>query len=439
MLKSGSKFENVDVIGVLRKIMENNTEHYQSDFDYDVKMLEHAAADPKGGRSFLWLSRQNGTWGFPDRDVYVRNTFANHSWQFYEGSTSENVKAFWVELDGKADGVIKGNIVELMYEEHVADVRKNSLSADAVEIVFKHPNSVRTFDIVEYNENLSAIINRYGAIDNTEYKVPDENALMHMVDETRRYCFEKGRLNNIDCYIDDIVERRFRNYGYTKGGMTFTTPKDADNALRYGLPVFALHCDNTETLITQHKEIADHVYAYGYFGMSKETKSFLGYLTAVQPDKAPFTKDELDLLYRSVVFAGEGNEALTAGELKHMESLMFKLDTILNRPGEQAAQIMREQEHTSDPAIMRIKNSMEFQQKLTDALLEEACRQWCCFVDEAPERLDGVGFSNFYREICEQKTDEYAEMFLDEILDEAETPSGRYEPDSQYYENGMEV
>ena len=436
-MKTYSKFENVDIISTLRKIMEHNTEHYQSDFNYDVKMLEQAAADPKGSRSFLWLSRLCGTWCFSDRDVFIRNTHANHTWQFYEGSTTENVKAFWVELDGKADSVIKGNIVELMYEEHVADVEKNSLSANAVEIVFKHPNSVRTFDIVEYNENLSAIAGRYGTVDRLEYQVPDEYALTRMVDETRQYCFEKGRANDVDAYIDEIVRQRFHNYGYTKSGMTFTTASDAENALRRGLPVYALRCDNTETPITQHKEITDHIYAYGYFGMSKETKSFLGYLTAVQPDKAPFSKDELDLLYRSVVFAGEGNEALTAGELKHMESLIFKLDVITNRPGEPAMQIAREQEHESDSTIMRIKNSTEFQQRLTDALLEEACRQWCCFIDEVPERLDGIGFSNFCREICEQKTEEYADLILSLMCDEM---GMAYDPNSQHeHDNGMEV
>lgn len=348
IIKSGSKFENVDIIGVLRKIMEHNTEHYRTDFDYDVKMLEHAAADRQGGRGFLWLSRLCGTWCFPDRDIYIRNTHANHTWQFYGGATSENVKAFWVELGGKSDGVIKGSIVELMYEDHAADVKRNSISADAVEMVFKHPNSVRTFNIVEYNENHMAIAGRYGTVDRVKYQVPDEYALMRMVDETRKYCFEKGKPNNVDSYIDEIVGRRFRNYGYTKGDMAFTTASDAENALRHGLPVYALNCDNTETLLTQRKGITDHIYAYGYFGMSKEAKSFLNYLTAVQPDNVPFSKDELDLLYRSVVFSGEGNETLTASELKYMESLMFKLDTILNRSGEQAEQLIRQPEQEND-------------------------------------------------------------------------------------------
>lgn len=55
----------------------------------------------------------------------------------------------------------------------------------------------------------------------------------------------------------------------------------------------------------------------------------------------------------------------------------------------------------------------ELQKKVTDALLEEACRQWYCFIDETPDRLDGEGFAYFFREICEQKQDKYIAEFLE--------------------------
>lgn len=44
-----------------------------------------------------------------------------------------------------------------------------------------------------------------------------------------------------------------------------------------------------------------------------------------------------------------------------------------------------------------------------EAVLEEACRQWCCFIDEAPERKDGEGFANFFYEIFADKEQEYLE------------------------------
>jgi len=42
-------------------------------------------------------------------------------------------------------------------------------------------------------------------------------------------------------------------------------------------------------------------------------------------------------------------------------------------------------------------------------MLDEACRQWCDFIDESPERRGGEYFTEFYAEICEQKYREYLE------------------------------
>ncbi|HBF8218558.1 hypothetical protein REL05_014915 [Clostridioides difficile] len=44
------------------------------------------------------------------------------------------------------------------------------------------------------------------------------------------------------------------------------------------------------------------------------------------------------------------------------------------------------------------------------AVLEEACRQWCCFIDDAPERKDGEGFADFFYEVFKDKEKEYAEQ-----------------------------
>lgn len=40
-------------------------------------------------------------------------------------------------------------------------------------------------------------------------------------------------------------------------------------------------------------------------------------------------------------------------------------------------------------------------------VLDEACRQWCAFIDEYPERRDGNLFTEFFNDICRQKYQEY--------------------------------
>ena len=53
--------------------------------------------------------------------------------------------------------------------------------------------------------------------------------------------------------------------------------------------------------------------------------------------------------------------------------------------------------------ILRDKSRIE----IFDRVLEEACRQWCDFVEDAPERKDGAGFSDFFYEIFAEKENEY--------------------------------
>lgn len=48
-------------------------------------------------------------------------------------------------------------------------------------------------------------------------------------------------------------------------------------------------------------------------------------------------------------------------------------------------------------------------QKIFDILLEEACRQWCECMNDAPERATGEGFARFFYDIFQDKEQEYME------------------------------
>lgn len=64
---------------------------------------------------------------------------------------------------------------------------------------------------------------------------------------------------------------------------------------------------------------------------------------------------------------------------------------------------------------MTIKEIAESSARLSifDMVIEEACRQWCDFIDEAPERKDGEGFANFFYEIFADKEQEYIEVLIE--------------------------
>lgn len=53
------KFENVDILKSLKAIMQTHTEHFQSDFDIDIKTLKQAAKSPNPeDKKQLWCKSQ---------------------------------------------------------------------------------------------------------------------------------------------------------------------------------------------------------------------------------------------------------------------------------------------------------------------------------------------------------------------------------------------
>lgn len=119
------KFENCDVLSVLREIMSHNTKHYQTDFAIDEEILTGAAEEPNAmDRRYLWMSRPCGTHCLKEKDVFLFNSPEYSTWTAY-ADTADEIVAYAVQLNGYEDGVLKGNLYELDYASHCA-MAKNS-------------------------------------------------------------------------------------------------------------------------------------------------------------------------------------------------------------------------------------------------------------------------------------------------------------------------
>ena len=117
------KFENVDVIAALGKIMRQNTAFYQSDFDIDKGIIQRAAASNQAvDKTLLWMSRPSGTYCFRERDVFLKDTRQHNTWRFYGEQTRDKILAYAVELTGTKDDTIRGNLYELNYQQHFRHV-----------------------------------------------------------------------------------------------------------------------------------------------------------------------------------------------------------------------------------------------------------------------------------------------------------------------------
>ena len=83
-----NKFENVDVIASLQAVMKQNTTHYQSDFQYDADLFRAAAKSADSmEKTFLWLSRPDGTYCERERDALLRDTAQHLEWSTYGGAS----------------------------------------------------------------------------------------------------------------------------------------------------------------------------------------------------------------------------------------------------------------------------------------------------------------------------------------------------------------
>lgn len=118
-----------NVVGALERIMLNNTERYQEDFDLDRMYIERAAKfEP---RTLLWMSRTNGTYCLDENRVFTKGTPAHYTWTYYYRTNYdlEDIVAFAVDIIGIKDGNVQGRIYKLDYPSHCRRVLKESVPA----------------------------------------------------------------------------------------------------------------------------------------------------------------------------------------------------------------------------------------------------------------------------------------------------------------------
>ena len=121
------KFENCDVLSVLREIMSHNTKHYQTDFDIDEEILTEAAEEPNAlDRRYLWMSRPCGTHCLKEKDVFLYDTSEYNTWTAY-ADTADEIIAYAVQLKSSENGILKGDLYELDYASHCAMVKNSAV------------------------------------------------------------------------------------------------------------------------------------------------------------------------------------------------------------------------------------------------------------------------------------------------------------------------
>lgn len=133
------KFEDVDVLDFLKKIMQQNTAYYQNDFDIDKRILLRAAqSSSPEDKTYLWMSRPAGTHCLREREVFIKDTREYNTFRFYAEQTSDKVLAYAVVLSGAEKGKVTGSVFEMDYREQAQRVFENALPAHTILLRYEH-------------------------------------------------------------------------------------------------------------------------------------------------------------------------------------------------------------------------------------------------------------------------------------------------------------
>jgi hypothetical protein len=65
---AGVRFEDVDLLGALSRIVDLHTQHYKEDFDLDKELISKLAVSERSeDKQLLWMSRPCGTYTLRER------------------------------------------------------------------------------------------------------------------------------------------------------------------------------------------------------------------------------------------------------------------------------------------------------------------------------------------------------------------------------------
>ncbi len=200
------KFENVDIVDSLRRIMDTNTRYYKKDFAYDVKLIQNAAKkEHSKDKRLLFMSRPHGTYCLRETELFKKGTAEYNVWQYYGEQTSDKILAYAVKITEIEGGRIKGNLYELDYQQHYKHVQETAVQSDMQTLHYKHGDVDISVD-----KHFSAEPHpEYGDFVYTEIK-PNDLTELKCVLEGEHHSYERLQKGNIEKHIADLTDAAVR-------------------------------------------------------------------------------------------------------------------------------------------------------------------------------------------------------------------------------------
>ena len=180
------KFENIDLVDALRRIMDIHTQNYKEDFELDAGLLHSlAGSQSPEDKHLLWMSRPNGTYLLPEREVYVEDSYENKVWEFYHEQTRDPILAYAVEIKGVEGDTVKGNLIELDYAAHVERMQKLTVPVETVAVTFKD-DATFYLPFRSYRREAIPLEEKHGEVVSVSY-LPENAAELDMILRRERF------------------------------------------------------------------------------------------------------------------------------------------------------------------------------------------------------------------------------------------------------------
>lgn len=227
------RFENIDLVDALRRIMDIHTQNYKEDFELDAGLLHSlAGSQSPEDKHLLWMSRPNGTYLLPEREVYVEDSYENSVWEYYHEQTGDPILAYAVEITGTEGDKVKGNLIELDYDAHVDRMQKLTVPVEKVAVTFDD-DATFYLPFRRYRREAIPLEEKHGEIVSVNY-LPDNAKELDMI--LRRERFKLG-FHAKSGSIEDHIRKLAAQHGVTeKLGVLPLEAQTAYNAVKEAHP-----------------------------------------------------------------------------------------------------------------------------------------------------------------------------------------------------------
>lgn len=206
----GVKFEDMDILDALGKIMELHTKHYKDDFDLDKELIAKlTVSEHTEDRRLLWMSRPCGTYTLRERDVYLQDSHENKVWNFYHEQTKDPILAYALNLKEIRDGKVTGDIYPLDYGAHVERIKLLTCPITQVTVFFEDGASA-VLPYASHRQKMNELMPEHGAPKSMYYAPESERELSLILSRERLKREHRASPGNFKEYLEKLGKGTLR-------------------------------------------------------------------------------------------------------------------------------------------------------------------------------------------------------------------------------------